>query len=177
MRNPFETHHIRLLVAPADPLLKDNLISQSQRANSPKSSFFRSFITNAASMQTLFLRMFNLLLYRKDRIKKINTKIKKKAIKRNFGWCDDPNSSNYNKLVKFPFSQSAERLYLKENIYDLILVINFNTKPIIKRRGSAIFLHIANKKFSATKGCIAIKKKSLIKILPFITRKTRIFIS
>ena len=120
---------------------------------------------------------FNLLLYRKDRIKKINTKIKKKAIKRNFGWCDDPNSSNYNKLVKFPFSQSAERLYLKENIYDLILVINFNTKPIIKRRGSAIFLHIANKKFSATKGCIAIKKKSLMKILPFITRKTRIFIS
>ena len=120
---------------------------------------------------------FNLLLYRKDRIKKINTKIKKKAIKRNFGWCDDPNSSNYNKLVKFPFSQSAERLYLKKNIYDLILVINFNTKPIIKRKGSAIFLHIADKKFSATKGCIAIKKKSLIKILPFITRKTRIFIS
>ena len=120
---------------------------------------------------------FNLLLYRKDRIKKINTKIKKKAIKRNFGWCDDPNSSNYNKLVKFPFSQSAERLYLKENIYDLILVINFNTIPIIKRRGSVIFLHIANKKFSATKGCIAIKKKSLMKILPFITRKTRIFIS
>ena len=120
---------------------------------------------------------FNLLLYRKDRIKKINTKIKKKVIKKNFGWCDDPNSTNYNRLVKFPFSQSAERLYLKKNIYDLILVINFNTKPIIKRKGSAIFLHIADKKFSATKGCIAVKKKALIKILPFITPKTKIFIS
>jgi len=120
---------------------------------------------------------FNLLLYRKDRIKKINTKIKKKVIKKNFGWCDDPNSTNYNRLVKFPFSQSAEKLYLKKNIYDLILVINFNTKPIIKRKGSAIFLHIADKKFSATKGCIAVKKKALIKILPFITPKTKIFIS
>ena len=117
------------------------------------------------------------MLYRKDRIKKINTKIKKKVIKKNFGWCDDPNSTNYNRLVKFPFSQSAEKLYLKKNIYDLILVINFNTKPIIKRKGSAIFLHIADKKFSATKGCIAVKKKALIKILPFITPKTKIFIS
>ena len=120
---------------------------------------------------------FNFLMYRKDRIKKINCKIKKIKINKNMGWCDDSNSNYYNKLIKFPFSNKAEKLYLKSNIYDLILVINYNMSPTIKNKGSAIFLHIANKKFSATKGCIAIKKKSLIKILPFITRKTRIFIS
>ena len=42
------------------------------------------------------------------------------------GWCDDPKSKNYNKLIKFPFSYSAEKLYLQKNIYDLILVLDFN---------------------------------------------------
>ena len=51
----------------------------------------------------------------------------------------------YNKLIHFPFKKSAEKLYLKENIYDLILVLNYNTRPIIKNKGSAIFLHIATK--------------------------------
>ncbi len=92
------------------------------------------------------------------------------------GWCDDPSSHYYNKLIHFPFKKSAEKLYLRNNMYDLILILNFNTKPVIKNKGSAIFLHIANKKFSPTKGCIAIPKKDLIKILPYITKKTKILI-
>ena len=62
-------------------------------------------------------------------------------------------------------------------MYDLILVLNFNTKPVVKNKGSAIFLHITNKKFNPTKGCVAIQKKDLIKILPYITKRTKIFIS
>ncbi len=92
------------------------------------------------------------------------------------GWCDDSGSSSYNRLVKFPFKKSAEKLFLKKRNYDLILVINFNRKPVIKNRGSAIFLHLIDKRFSPTKGCIAIKKKDFIKILPLITKKTKLFI-
>ena len=120
---------------------------------------------------------FQFLLYRKDRIKKIQCKLRKKSINSKMGWCDDPNSKYYNKLIYFPFKKSAEKLHLKKNIYDLLLVVNFNRKPVIKDRGSAIFLHIANKKFSPTKGCIAIQKKNFIKILPYIRKKTKIFIS
>tara|TARA_B100000959_G_scaffold204284_1_gene214021 strand:+ start:126 stop:617 length:492 start_codon:yes stop_codon:yes gene_type:complete len=120
---------------------------------------------------------FNLLFYRADRIKNIHTKIKKIKIKRSFGWCDDPSSPYYNKLIHFPFKKSAEKLYLKKNTYDLILVLNFNTRPVIKNKGSAIFLHVATKKFSPTKGCVAMQKKNLMKILPFITKKTKLFIS
>ena len=115
---------------------------------------------------------FKFLLYRKDRIKKIQCKITKKKIKRNMGWCDDPSSKKYNQLVTFPFKKRAEKLFLKKNIYDLILVINFNTNPIIKNKGSAIFLHLANKKFTPTRGCIAIPKKYFLKILPHINKKT-----
>ncbi len=120
---------------------------------------------------------FKFLLYRKDRIKKIHCKLKTKKINKNMGWCDDPGSIYYNRLIKFPFNKSAEKLYLKKNIYDLILVMNFNTKPIVKNRGSAIFLHIKNKKSSPTKGCVAIQKKDFLKILPLITKKTVFLIS
>ena len=119
---------------------------------------------------------FLYLLYRKDRIKRIQCKIRKKPINQNMGWCDDPNSKHYNKLILFPFEKSAEKLYLKKNIYDLILVLNFNSKPIIKNKGSAIFLHIANKNFTPTKGCIAIQKKNFVKILSYIKKTTKIII-
>ena len=42
------------------------------------------------------------------------------------GWCDDPRSNFYNKLIKFPFKHSAEKLYKKEIAYDIVLVINYN---------------------------------------------------
>ena len=120
---------------------------------------------------------FILLLYRKDRINYFHSKIKKKIIKKNMGWCDDPKSNNYNKLIKFPFSFSAEKLYLKKNIYDLILVLDFNRKPIKKGLGSAIFLHISDRNFKATKGCIAVKKSDFLKILKKITKKTNLIIN
>ena len=104
------------------------------------------------------------ILYRKDRVK-ISTKLKKKIIKKNMGWCDDPDSKYYNKLVKLPFAYKYEKLYKKENIYDLILVLNYNMNPIKKNKGSAIFIHVAKNNFRKTEGCIAIKKINLIKLV------------
>ena len=85
------------------------------------------------------------ILYRKDRVKKIQTKIKKIIIKKNMGWCDDSLSVHYNKLIKLPSAFSYEKLYRKEKIYDIIIVLNYNMRPVIKNKGSAIFIHIAKK--------------------------------
>ena len=90
------------------------------------------------------------------------------------GWCDDPNSIHYNKQIKLPNKFSHEKLYRKDNIYDLIVVLDYNMNPIIKNKGSAIFIHIANKFYKKTKGCIALKKENLIKILSQIKRNTKI---
>ena len=120
---------------------------------------------------------FKYLLYRKDRIFKIRSHLKKIVIKKNMGWCDDSSSNSYNKLIKFPFIYSAEKLYRKESIYDVILVIDYNLKPIVKDKGSAIFLHIAKKNFSSTKGCVAISKKNMKLLLTFINKKTKLIIS
>jgi L,D-peptidoglycan transpeptidase YkuD (ErfK/YbiS/YcfS/YnhG family) len=117
------------------------------------------------------------IYYRKDRIKKITSKFKLIKITKNMGWCDDPNSKKYNQLIKLPTSYSYERLYRKENIYDLIIVLNYNIKPTIKNKGSAIFIHVANKNFKQTAGCIALKKIDLRKIIKVIDKDVKIIIN
>ena len=117
------------------------------------------------------------VLYRKDRVNSLKSKIKKTIIKKNMGWCDDPTSNNYNKLIKLPSSYSSEKLYVKNNTYDIILVLNYNTNPVRKNKGSAIFIHVAKKNYNSTKGCIAIKKKDLVKITKIINKRTIIEIN
>jgi len=91
------------------------------------------------------------IMYRKDRVK-IQSKIKKIIIKKEMGWCDDPNSRHYNKIIKLPSSYKHEKLYKKENIYDVIIVLNYNMDPIVKNKGSAIFIHVAKKNYKKTEG-------------------------
>ena len=105
------------------------------------------------------------VFYRSDRIKNLTTRITKIKIKKNMGWCDDFKSKDYNKLIKIPFKYSYERLFRKDHIYDLVILINYNYRPTIRNKGSAIFIHIAKKNYQKTAGCIAVKKKHLLRIL------------
>ena len=114
------------------------------------------------------------ILYRKDRVKKIHSKLKKVIIKKNMGWCDDPNSEKYNKLINLPFNFKYEKLFKKENTYDIILVLNYNMDPIRKNKGSAIFIHVAKKDYKKTIGCIAIGKTQLLKMLKEIKINTKV---
>ncbi len=114
------------------------------------------------------------ILYRKDRIRKIQTKLRKIVIKKNMVWCDDPSSKKYNKLVYLPFSHKYEKLFKKENTYDIILVLNYNMNPIRKNKGSAIFIHVAKKNYRKTKGCVATGKTQLLKILKKIKIGTKV---
>ena len=92
------------------------------------------------------------------------------------GWCDDVNSKKYNKEISFPFKYSAEKLYRKDNTYDILININYNRFPIVRGKGSAIFLHLSTKKYKPTNGCVGIQKKDFLKILPLIKKKTKILI-
>ena len=93
------------------------------------------------------------------------------------GWCDDPVSSHYNKLIKLPFAYKHEKLFKKENIYDIVIILNYNMNPVKKNKGSAIFIHVAKNNFKKTRGCVAIKKQSLIKLIKEINLKTKVKIS
>ena len=115
------------------------------------------------------------ILYRKDRIQ-IKSKIRKIVIKKNIGWCDDPKSKQYNKLINLPSSYKYEKLYKRENVYDIIIVLSYNMNPIIKNKGSAIFIHVAKKNYKKTEGCVAVKKEHLIKIIKDLKKNTMVLI-
>ena len=115
------------------------------------------------------------ILYRKDKLKNLVTNYDLQTILPSDGWCDDPNSNYYNTKIKFPFSNSAEELFRQDDIYDIVCVTNHNQNPIIPGAGSAIFIHVANKDYSTTAGCVALSLKDLTKILSTLTKKTEIY--
>ena len=114
--------------------------------------------------------------YRNDRIAKLDTELKTIKIDKQMGWCDDPNNANYNRKIKLNKKNKGEKFYRKEKIYDIVLVINYNTKKIIKGRGSAIFIHLTNN-YKPTKGCVALSLNDLQILLKIIKKKSKIKIS
>ena len=114
------------------------------------------------------------IYYREDRLSMPKLDFQTIHINKNFGWCDDIRSTYYNKFIKFPFSYNAEFLYREDDIYNIICIINYNTNPIIKNKGSAIFLHVANIDYSRTAGCLALKQDDLIELLQNIDLDTKI---
>ena len=116
------------------------------------------------------------ILYRKDRIKKLKTKLKKIIINKKMGWCNDPYSKHYNKLIKLPSNYSHEKIYRKDNIYDIILVLNYNMSPVIKNKGSAIFIHCSFEDNRSTAGCLALKKNNLKFIINNLQKINYIYI-
>lgn len=119
---------------------------------------------------------FNKVYYRADKLGRINFKLNSSVIRESDGWCDDQESEYYNQHIQFPFSDSAERLYRDDHVYDIICVIDYNTSPIILGKGSAIFLHVAKPYFAGTEGCIAIEREPLIEIATNLTSDSKIVI-
>mgnify|MGYP001285365668 CR=1 FL=1 len=115
------------------------------------------------------------IYYRSDRIQKPQTKLKTIILKKDMGWCDDPKSKFYNKLIKIRKKTkfSYEKLYRKDYKYDLLILIKYNYKKVIRNNGSAIFLHLT-KNYSSTRGCIALQKRDFLILLKVINKKTKI---
>ena len=113
------------------------------------------------------------VFYRKDRIKNLVTKLRKKEINKLMGWCDDVKNKNYNKLIKVNNKIGHEKLFQKKTNYDVLIPIEYNTKKTKKNKGSAIFIHLT-KNYKKTLGCIALKKNDLLILLKLINKKTKI---
>ena len=77
-------------------------------------------------------------------------------------------------MVRLPFRGSAEKLWLKDHIYDIIIIIDYNLNPTIKFKGSAIFLHLSKNKYQSTKGCVAINKDDMKLLIGKINKRTKL---
>ena len=107
-------------------------------------------------------------LYRRDRINPPPSRLPMRPLAPNDAWVDDPADAKYNRLVTLPYPARTEQMWRDDGIYDLVIVIGYNTEPVVPGAGSAIFLHIARTNFSATEGCIAVKKEVLVGLTPLL---------
>jgi L,D-peptidoglycan transpeptidase YkuD (ErfK/YbiS/YcfS/YnhG family) len=114
--------------------------------------------------------------YRADRIARPASGLLMTALQPDDGWVDDPTDPNYNRPVKLPYPASHEEMWLKDGLYDLVVVIGYNTDPVVPGRGSAIFLHVARSDFAPTAGCIAIERQVLAGLLGLLGPGSRITI-
>ena len=92
------------------------------------------------------------------------------------GWCDDPRSPAYNRPVRLPFAASAESLWREDGLYDLIGVVDYNWRPRVVGRGSAIFIHLARPDHHPTEGCVALDRDTLRRAQFFWSRRLQLVI-
>ncbi len=104
-------------------------------------------------------------LYRSDRLSRPVTKLPMRATDPADGWCDDPTLPQYNQLVKLPFKGSHEKLWRKDHVYNICIVLDWNIAPAVVGKGSAIFFHLARNGYTPTEGCIAVNLSDMLEIL------------
>ena len=78
--------------------------------------------------------------------------------------------------IPLPSPTSHERMWRDDHLYDVVVDIGWNRGPIVRGRGSAIFLHLARPGFTPTEGCVAVDKRVIRRLLARIGPKTRIAI-
>jgi len=103
--------------------------------------------------------------YRPDRLAAPATALPLAALTPDDCWVDDPADPRYNTLVVLPCPASHETLWRDDGLYDVIVVIGYNTDPVVPGKGSAIFLHCAAPDFAGTEGCIAVACEALVALL------------
>jgi L,D-peptidoglycan transpeptidase YkuD (ErfK/YbiS/YcfS/YnhG family) len=92
------------------------------------------------------------------------------------GWSDDPADPAYNRMVRRPHRHGHEALRRADRQYDLIAVLDWNRDPVVRGRGSAIFLHCWRKPRHPTAGCIAFSRRDLGWVLARWTPRSRVIV-
>jgi L,D-peptidoglycan transpeptidase YkuD (ErfK/YbiS/YcfS/YnhG family) len=120
------------------------------------------------------LGTFRLLevLYRPDTGPIPATSLPLRPIAPEDGWCDAPQDAKYNQAVRLPYPASHERLWRDDNLYNVVVVLDYNITPVVPGAGSAIFFHCAREDLSATEGCVAIDEANLRALLADCTPDT-----
>jgi L,D-peptidoglycan transpeptidase YkuD (ErfK/YbiS/YcfS/YnhG family) len=108
--------------------------------------------------------------YRSDRWRPRSAGVPLRPMRRDQGWCEDPNSPRYNRPVRLPAVDCTDRMWRSDHLYDLTFVLDQNYSCRAKGRGSAIFFHLARPGLTPTAGCVAISSSDMRKLAPRLAR-------
>lgn len=84
------------------------------------------------------------------------------------GWSDDVGDGRYNRPVPLPFKGSHEEMARADELYDTVIVLDWNVTRRALYRGSAIFLHLARPGYAPTAGCVAVTSADMRRLLMFL---------
>ncbi len=85
-------------------------------------------------------------------------------------WVDDVQAADYNQWVERGKTEASsfELMRRDDVLYKLGIVVDYNTDPIIKGHGSAIFFHLWKGRGQPTSGCIALAEEDLGRIVRWL---------
>ena len=105
------------------------------------------------------------VLFRADRVARPRAAVPVEPLAPLDGGCDDPADAGYNRMVTLPYAGRHEELWRDDALYDVVGVLGWNDDPVVRDRGSAIFLHVARADFAPTEGCVALPLPDLLALL------------
>ncbi|MFH1020780.1 MAG: L,D-transpeptidase family protein [Pseudomonadota bacterium] len=90
-------------------------------------------------------------------------------------WVDDITSPDYNRCVRKGETSAAsfENMKLNDDRYKYGIVIEYNTEPIVKGAGSAIFIHVRRGENLPTMGCVALAENDILRVLGWLKPKAK----
>jgi len=90
-------------------------------------------------------------------------------------WVDDVHADDYNRWVKKGTTKASsfERMRREDDLYKYGIVLEYNTNPVIKGYGSAIFIHLWKGTGKPTEGCIALSEGDLIRVIRWLNPEAR----
>ncbi|MET3615478.1 L,D-peptidoglycan transpeptidase YkuD (ErfK/YbiS/YcfS/YnhG family) [Rhizobium aquaticum] len=114
--------------------------------------------------------------WRSDRIARPVTQLPMLPSRKTMVWCDDPKSPTYNRLSRLPLKESHETMCRADQLYDIVIVMDWNVSSRRRGAGSAIFLHLARPGFMPTEGCIAVRERDMRRLLAVADARTVIHV-
>ena len=112
------------------------------------------------------------LWFRNDKVGRPRTALPLRMTRKNDLWCDASGDRNYNRPVRAPYAASHEEMWRQDDVYDYVIELGWNDAPRLAGRGSAIFMHLARPGFQPTAGCVALRRRDMERLLPFLGAET-----
>lgn len=90
-------------------------------------------------------------------------------------WVDDVGSPDYNTWTKKGETRatSFEEMERADGLYRYGIVIGYNRNPVVKGRGSAIFIHLRKGKRKPTAGCVAVAERDMLSLLAWLDARQK----
>jgi len=110
-------------------------------------------------------------LVRPGRFSRAGLRAMMRYVRKSQIWCDDPKSFLYNRALRGPTRLNHEQLWREDGLYDFVGVLDYNIRPVLRGRGSAIFFHVATEDLMPTAGCVALRGRDLARLLPRLARR------